>query len=228
MAIGVALSSSMKGLGDLAAPALRPVVLGSMAVSALLLAGAVWATIRFGLPLIPEGATWWSGLLLTGAEGAAVLVAFVLALVLFPIVAMVVSLLFLDVAADRLEARLLPPDARGKPPSPFAGAAAGLRFASVSLPLSLLAIPLFFIPVVNLLVAIGLNAFLLSRENYTMAGLRHGAWRAAWADTRKRRLATLIAALPTAALAIVPFLNAIAPLWALAAMIRLRAAMNPV
>jgi CysZ protein len=221
--IGAALSASLKGLGDLAAPALRPIVLGSMALSAALLAGAVWAAIRFGLPLIPEGATWWSGALEAAAEGAAILVAFVLALVLWPIVAMIVSLVFLDVAADRLEARLLPADARGKPPSPIAGAAAGLKFAAVSVPLNLIALPLYFVPVVGLIVAVSLNAFLLSRENYTMAGLRHGDWRTAWGETKARRFATLLAALPAACLAIIPFVNAIVPIWTLAAMIRLRA-----
>jgi CysZ protein len=215
--------TSFKGLSDLFSQTLFRLLLLSMAIAASLLAGAVWVVTRFVVPLIPD----WQGRLGSAAEatasGAAIILAFVVALVLWPIVAMIVSGLFFDVAADRLEAKILPENRRGKPPSPLAGLSAGLRFASVSIPLNLLAIPLYFIPGINLVVAIGLNAFLLSRENYVLAALRYGSFAAAKGELRAHRMAVLVAALPGACMCIIPFVSFIVPLWMLATMVRLRA-----
>lgn len=224
MALAMALRAAVGGLGDLFSPALRGLVLASMALSAALLGVAVWAALRFAVPLIPEWAGWWGEAASLAASGAAVVLAFVLALVLFPLVALMVSGAFIDVASDRLERIAKPEMARGVPPSLITGLLAGLRFASVSVPLNLLALPLYFIPVVNLVVAVGLNAFLLSRENFLMVSLRHGSWRAALAGLRQHRLAAFAAAALPACVIVLPVVNFIVPLWALATMVRLRAA----
>lgn len=218
-----ALSSSFLGFGDLFSKELRSILGLSVLTSALLLGSGVWALARFAVPLIPDWAGLWGDIGETAAEGAAILVSFALALALWPIVAMVVSSLFFDVAADRLEAKLLPEQARGAPPSLAAGLAAGVRFAAVSIPLNLLALPLYFIPVVNLFVAIGLNTLLLSRENYMLAGLRYGPFAAAERELHQSRASTLLAALPGATVSVIPFAGFVVPLWTLATMVRLRA-----
>lgn len=216
------LGASLTALGDLASPALRGLVLASMLVAAVLLAGAVWAVITFVVPLIPAWAGWWGQAAELALSGAVIVLAVALSLALWPLVAMVVSGLFADVAADRLEAAQLPEGARGRAPSPLAGLGAGLRFAAVSLPLNLLALPLYFIPVVNLVVAVALNGFLLSRENFVLASLRHGSFREAVAGLRQYRGAILLAALPAAVASLIPVVNAVVPLWTLATMVRLR------
>jgi CysZ protein len=220
------LTASFQGFGDLFSPTLFKLLLASIAISAGLLGTAVWAVITFIVPLIPD----WHGQLGSAAEvaagGFAIILTFVVALVLWPLVAMIVSGLFFDVAADRLEAKLLPQDRRGKPPSAMAGLRAGLAFASVSIPLNLLAIPLYFVPGINLIVAIALNAFLLSRENYMLAGLRYGPLDQARQGLRAHRGAVFLAAVPGACLCIIPVVSFIVPLWMLATMVRLRAAHN--
>jgi CysZ protein len=217
------LSASLAGFGDLFSRELRGLLALSMLVAAVLLATGIWAVVTFAVPLVPDWAGWWGALAEGVASGAAVLVALALALALWPLVAMVVSGLFFDVAANRLEARLLPEAARGTPPSLDRGLGAGLRFAAVSLPLNLLALPLYFIPVVNLVVAALLNVFLLSRENFMMAALRYGPFRQAEQELRVHRLATLLAALAPALLSLIPFFNFVVPMWTLATMVRLRA-----
>jgi CysZ protein len=221
-----ALGASLGGLGDLFSRQLRGLLALSGLLSAALLGAGVWALIRFAVPLVPDWSGRWGAMATTMSEGAAVLVAVALALALWPIVAMIVSGVFFDVAADRLEARLMTEPRRGKPPSPLAGLAAGLRFATVSIPLNLLALPLYFIPGLNLVIAAGLNTFLLSRENYMLAALRYGDFKAAEAEMQATRGRTLLAALPAGLLSIVPVLNVIVPLWTLATMVRLRASAN--
>jgi CysZ protein len=222
MALAMGLKASLSGFADLFAPALRGLVLGSMALSAAILAAGVWAALHFGVPLIPDWAGGWGQAATLAASGAVLVLVIVAALVLFPIMAMIVSGVFVDVAADRLERALGKENAVGQPPSLATGLLAGLRFASVSIPLNLLALPLYFIPVVNLAVAIGLNAFLLSRENFMLASLRHGGWPSAKASLRRNRLAAFAAAILPACLVIVPFVNFVVPLWTLATMVRLR------
>lgn len=224
------LAVSAAAFADLFRRDLFGLVLASAVPAALLLAGGVWAAARWLAPLagglLPDLAGWQgtaAGVAETAAGGLAVLAALALALALWPLVAMVVSGLFFDVASGRLETRLLPEAARGRPPAPLTAMAAGLRFARVSLPLNLLALPLYFVPGLNLLVAGLLNGFLLSRENWIMARLRHAAWPEAMGSLRARRGTILLAALPPALLSLVPFAGFLAPLWALATMVRLRA-----
>lgn len=216
------LGASLAALGDLGSRALRGLVLASMLVAAVLLATAVWAVITFAVPLIPAWAGWWGQAAELALSGAVIVLAVALSLALWPLVAMVVSGLFADVAADRLEAVQLPEAARGQAPSPLAGLAAGLRFAAVSLPLNLLALPLYFIPVVNLVVAVALNGFLLSRENFILANLRHTSFAGSLDLLRRHRGAVLLAALPAAVVSLIPVANAVVPLWTLATMVRLR------
>jgi CysZ protein len=221
------LTASFSGFGDLFSPALFKLLLASIAISAGLLGAAVWAVVTYVVPLIPVWHGQLGGAAEVAAGGFAILLTFVVALVLWPLVAMIVSGLFFDVAADRLEAKLLPLENRGKPPSALAGLVAGLRFASVSIPLNVLAIPLYFVPGVNLIVAIALNAFLLSRENYMLAELRYGPFDQARQGLRKHRGAVFLAAIPGACLCIIPFVSFIVPLWMLATMVRLRASHQP-
>lgn len=221
------VGASLAALGDLGSRALRGLVLASMLVAAVLLAGAVWAVITFAVPLIPAWAGWWGQAAELAVSGAVIVLAVALSLALWPLVAMVVSGLFADVAADRLEAAQLPEAARGRAPSPLVGLGAGLRFAAVSLPLNLLALPLYFIPVVNLVVAVALNGFLLSRENFILANLRHGSFAEALVLLRRHRGTVLLAALPAAVVSLVPVVNAVVPLWTLATMVRLRQQLTP-
>ena len=218
-----ALKASLGGLRDLLSPQLRGLLVMSGLLSAILLGIGVWALAHHVLPLMPDWTGPWGAIATHVTEGAAVLLAFALALALWPLVAMVVSGLFFDVAADRLEARLLPMQDRGRAPSPMVGLAAGLRFAAVSIPLNLLVLPLYFIPGLNLVVALGLNTFLLSRENYMLAGLRYGPFKSAEVELRARRGTTLLAGLPAGLMSLIPVVNMIVPLWTLATMVRLRA-----
>lgn len=197
--------------------------MASAVIAAGLLASGMWAVMRFVVPVIPDWGGQFGSIAEATAGGLAIFVTFIVALILWPLVAMIVSGLFADVAANRLEEKLLPALRRGTSPTMLSGLLAGLRFAAVSIPLNLLAIPLYFIPGVNLVVAIALNAFLLSRENYILAGLRYVQFPTAQKDLRSHRGGALLAALPNAILSIIPFVGFFVPLWTLATMVRLRA-----
>ena len=104
---------------------------------------------------------WWLDrtFQVLGALGTAIVAWF-----LFPSIVVAVSGVFLDRVVDATEDRLYP----GLPPArrvPLAEAVtASLRLLLVSLALNLLALPLYFVPLVNLPVWLALNGYLVGRE----------------------------------------------------------------
>jgi uncharacterized protein involved in cysteine biosynthesis len=123
-----------------------------------------------------------------------------------------------DVAAARVERHI------GAPPGRMVSIGEallnGLRIALPALGLNLLAIPFLFVPVLNIIVFLWLNGFLMGREYFSLAALR----RMSWADAKTlRRRAFLAVFMVGFAAAIVPFL---APLFGAAAMTRLVTALS--
>jgi len=96
----------------------------------------------------------------------------VVAALLFPSVALMVVSLLLEDIARAVEAKHYP----GLPPPRAQGVgeqvAAALRLAVVALAFNLLALPLYFVPVVNVFVFYGLNGYLLGREYFELVGAR--------------------------------------------------------
>ena len=210
--------------GDVFGP-LRGLALISLAASATLLAGLVYLALRFGLPLIPEGAGWWATLS-TAGEALAGGVAIVLAIALIPVVAMIIGGALFDVAAERVEKQRFPGDPAGRFVAPHEGVLNGLRIAGPALLLNLLALPLLFVPVVNVVAFTALNAFLMGREYFSLAALRFGDW-ARVRELRKRHGGAIFAAaLLPALLLLVPVVNFLTPLFGAALMVRLHKALT--
>jgi uncharacterized protein involved in cysteine biosynthesis len=162
-----------KSIVQLADPAMRRLLLASLATAAgcfvALLAG-VFLALPWLLALLPQSAPAWladlAGLL--GGAGAVLL-----AIILFPGCVMAIQSAFLaDPACAAVERRHYP----GLPPprEPGIGAqiALSLRQIAAVLGLNLLALPLYFVPVVNLVAFAAVNGYLLARETFLAVALR--------------------------------------------------------
>jgi CysZ protein len=87
--------------------------------------------------------------------------------------------------------------------------------------LNLLALPLYFVPVLNLIVFYGVNAYLLGREYFELVAMRRLDPRSARWLHRSHRLRFFVAGLLATALLTLPVVNLVAPLLSAAFMLHL-------
>lgn len=224
---GLALRAAAGGLSDVFAGPLLPMLLLCVATALGVGAAAVWAALTFIPPLIPAGTGWFAfadeaGTVLTGV--AAVLLAFVL---LAPVSIITANVLF-DVVAERVEKSRLAPAPAGTGMAPLKSLSAGLKIAGLALLLNVLAIPLYFVPVVNLVTFWCLNGFLMGREYFLLAALRYRNWEEAQALRARYPLTVFLGGLACAVCLTVPLLNLAGALFAIATMARLHRSLAPV
>ena len=141
-----------------------------------------------------------------GAFGTAVVAWF-----LFPSIVVAVSGVFLDRVVDATEERFypaLPPPRR----VPLAESLLGsLRLLGIGVGLNLLALPLYFVPLLNLPLWLALNGYLVGREYAELVAARRLTPALAARLRRDRRLAVWLSGAVIAAMLAVPLLNLIAP-----------------
>ena len=204
-----------KSFSQLSEPKLLRILGRSLVATALTLLTVcllAWSALA-GTTIVEN--TWIDGIidLLGGAA------AFMLAILLFPAVAALVSSFFLDDVAEAVEARHYPdlPPPREQPLGEVV--LIGVRFAAIVAALNILVLPLYLIPGINLFVFLGLNGYLLSREYFELVALRRFDRTEARRMWRKSRGRFLVAGLLIAALLSVPFVNLIAPVMGTAFMV---------
>lgn len=136
----------------------------------------------------------------------------VIAWFLFPGVVVAVSSVFLDRVVDATEERYfpqLPPTAAVR----FSDAVpSALRLFGITVLLNLLALPLYFIPLINLPAWLALNGYLVAREYVEMVGLRRLSPARVATLRRDHRLALWASGVLIAFLLAIPLVNLIAPI----------------
>lgn len=136
-----------------------------------------------------------------------------------PAVSALVAGYFLDDAAEVVERTDFPADPPGEALSVGRALLYGARFAGLSLLVNLAALTLFFVPVVNVVVFFGANAYLLGREYFEMAASRFRPMRDATAMRRENRVTVFLAGMMLAGLVLVPVANLLTPLFGIALMV---------
>jgi uncharacterized protein involved in cysteine biosynthesis len=152
---------------------------------------------------------WLSG-------GLGLLVFAVAAWFLFPVIVTAVAGMFLESLADRIERRHYPelPPPRDLPlGEQFRIAVRGLLRG---IGWNLLALPLYLIPVVNLIAYAYVNARLLSREYFQVVAVRHLPAATAGRLYRQHHWHLIRGGLPLMALFVLPVVQLVAPLLATA------------
>lgn len=217
------ISDALGALAQVFSPPLRKVLLKSIGLALLLLValGAVlqWL-LQFLLPLASPYDTI-----------AAILLGALTLLLAFFAMAPVTSLMaaiFLDEVADEVERTKFPADAPGKPLSIPRAMTLSVKFFGVVLLVNLGAILLWFvIPVFNVAVFFLANAYLLSREFFEMAAMRHRAPEEARRLRQQHAVSVFVSGMIIAAIVTVPVLNLITPVFATAFMVRRHKRLSP-
>jgi uncharacterized protein involved in cysteine biosynthesis len=188
--------------------------LGAVAVMALLGLGVWWVMagsgwLEFGWVARSEWTRWLFG-------GLGTVVYLVAAWFLFPVVLTAVAGIFLEDLADRIERRHYPelPVPRRIPiaeqiRSSLRGLLRGLLW-------NLAALPLYFIPVVNLIAYAAVNSRLLSREYFQVVALRHLTAEESRGCFRRHRQRLWREGLVLMLLFLIPVVQLVAPLLATA------------
>jgi CysZ protein len=137
---------------------------------------------------------------------------------------MIVGGVLLDLAAERVERARFPADPPGQGLAPPKAIGASLRIAALALPLNLLTLPLLFVPILGVVVYWGVNGFLLGREYFSLAALRFRDWPEAKGLRARFWGPVFVAGQALAVWMSIPLLNALAPLFGIALMVRLHKA----
>ncbi|MDP9137749.1 MAG: EI24 domain-containing protein [Pseudomonadota bacterium] len=196
-------------MGDLFSLPFHSVLWRSLGLTALLFAVMLGALAGFFAltTLVP----WpWLETLIAIAASLGLLAAFIVLAV--PVTAMFAGL-YLDRIAELIEHIHYPGDPPGRAPAALTAFSSGLQFAVVALLVNLLALPFLFFAV-GAAVMLVANAWLLSREYFEMISLRHLPKAGVLALRQTNRRHIFISGFIPAALALVPLVNLLLPLFA--------------
>ncbi len=221
------ISALARAFGQLPDPPFRRVIfrtfLWSVALSVALFLAASW-----GVTLIQAtGIGWLDGTI----EFLGAAAAFVIAILLFPGLAVIVVGFFLEDIARAVEARYYPnlPEPRHQPLREAVWAAT--KLAAITVVLNLLILPVYLVPVINVFVFYGLNGYLLGREYFELAALRRTDDADARQMRRRHRTRVFIAGVVITFLLSIPFVNWFMPVIAAAFIVhefeRLRSRAGP-
>ena len=222
------LDAARLSLANLFAPETRSVFWKVLGLTILALV-ALWFAVRevfiwLALPwidtLMPGTPVWAGWLTFVLGIFASLGLALALALLLAPVTALIAGF-FLDDVADVIEKRDYPNEPPGRP-LPLGEAVAGsLKFLGVVILGNLLALVLLLVPGVNLVAFFLVNGYLLGREFFEFAAMRHLPEDEARAFRRRHAVTVFLAGMLIAAFVSVPLVNLVAPLFAAALMVHL-------
>lgn len=196
----------------------------------LLVLVAIWASFQgaiseFFLPFLsglspelPAWLSWLSFLSVVFVIFAAIGSALALALLIAPISA-IISGFFIDQIADEIEDKYFPNAPKGTPLPTAKAIAHSIKFLCVVLLGNLVALMLLFIPGINLIAFFVVNGYLLGREYFEFAAMRHHDELVAKQLRARHSSQIFIAGLIIAGFLSVPILNLLTPFFAAGLMV---------
>ena len=209
------LSAAGQAFSDVFTPPFRAVLVKSVgftiALLALLIVGIEWTFSHF---------VEWPGWIEKSIEWLGGLGLVVGSIFLIPPVTSLIAGLYLDDIAAIVERERFPADPPGEALPTLQSIGVALRFFLVVLLVSVIALFLLLIPGVNLIAFYAGNGYLLGREYFELAAMRHIPPSEAKNLRRANRLTVLLSGLVIAGIASVPILNLITPLFATGFMVR--------
>jgi CysZ protein len=210
------LTCARLALSDIFSPAFRSVMLKSLGLTLLLLAG-LWLGLTLLLSwAVDLGSYPWLETLLNLFAGLALLVG--LAFLVMPVAALFAGLYSDEVAGavEHVHYSFDPPG-RDLPVGEAVGDAIG--FAAVVLVVNAIALLLLLVPVVNLVAFLVGNGYLLGREFFNAAARRYLGREEARAARQANSGKVFVCGLLIAALGAIPLVNLLMPLFATSFMV---------
>jgi CysZ protein len=214
-------ASLAKAIGNFFDGTLKGVILRSLGLT-LLLFILLFAAVEFGIAHLPTlGAPWVNRLI----EVLAPLLLLMAVFVLGAPVAAIFASLYLDRVARAVEARAYPNDPRAPGMSTSTAISAGARLAALALvlnlALALVDIEFIAVPALPEMLTILVNGWLLGREYFELAALRHMSRTAAQQLRRRHGGRVLAGGTVISLVSAFPIANLFAPLLGAAFMVHL-------
>jgi CysZ protein len=210
------LAAAGQAFQELFTPPFRAVLVKCVGFTLALLAGLIvaleWSFTHFVAwpDWIETAIQWLGGLALVAAS-----------IFLIPPVTSLIAGLYLDDIADQVERSAFPNDKPGRELTTAQSVWLAIKFFFVVLVVNLVALFLLLIPGVNLMAFYVGNGYLLGREYFELAAMRHVSAAEAKRLRKANRLTVLLCGLLIAGLASVPILNLVTPLFATGFMVRM-------
>ncbi len=210
------IADALDAFSQIFSPPFRRVMWKSLALTAAVLVVAWLGLDRLAVSYVHVGPAWL-GFVLSALVGLGLVVGLVF---LAPPAVSLVASFYLDEIAAIVERAV---DPGGPPgwPLPFGPSLAmGLRFAALSIAVNLVVLVLTLFTGVGLAAFFVLNGYLIGREYFEMAAMRHVSAAEARGLFDRHWLEVFAAGGVVSALVAVPILNLLTPLFATALMIR--------
>ena len=210
------LSAAGQAFQELFTPPFRAVLFKCVAFTigllALLIVGIEWTFGHF---------VQWPGWIETAIQWLGGFALVVGSIFLIPPVTSLIAGLYLDDIAAQVERANFPADPPGRELPAVQAAWLAVKFFIVVLLVNLVALFLLLIPGINLIAFYLGNGYLLGREYFELAAMRHMSPAEAKSLRKANPLAVFLCGLIIAGLASVPILNLVTPLFATAFMVRI-------
>jgi CysZ protein len=212
----VMLAAAGQAFEELFTPPFRAVLMKCVGFTLALLIGLIiavaWSFAHFVVwpDWIETTIQWLGGLALVAAS-----------IFLIPPVTSLVAGLYLDDIADKVERKNFPSDPPGRELPVAKSIWFAVKFFIVVLAVNFLALLLLLIPGVNLIAFYVGNGYLLGREYFELAAMRHVSAAEAKRLRKANKATVLTCGLIIAVLASVPILNLVTPLFATGFMVRM-------
>jgi CysZ protein len=210
------LSAAGQAFHELFTPPFRAVLFKCVAFTigllVLLVVAVEWSFSHF---------VQWPSWIETTIEWLGGLALVVGSIFLIPPVTSLIAGLYIDDIAAQVERTNFPADPPGRELPVTQSVWLALKFFIVVLLVNIVALFLLLIPGVNLIAFYLGNGYLLGREYFELAAMRHMAPAEAKSLRKANRLTVLLCGLVIAGLASVPILNLVTPLFATAFMVRI-------
>jgi CysZ protein len=216
------LSAAGQAFNDLFTPPFRAVLFKCVAFTI-----GLFALLIVGIELTFGYFVQWPGWIETSIQWLGGLALVVGSIFLIPPVTSLVAGLYLDNIAAVVEREHYPTDPPGKELPTVQAIGVALRFFFVVLLVSLIALFLLLIPGVNLIAFYLGNGYLLGREYFELAAMRHLPLPEAKRLRQANRLTVLVGGMIIAGVASVPILNLVTPLFATGFMVRMFKSLAP-
>ena len=205
------LKALFKALRDVVSPELRSILFKAIAMTAALFA-VILILVEVTVNYLVRFSWSWADWVLSIGTGLILVVAFFF---LTAPVTVAFAGLFLDGIAERVEKKHYPADQPGTALAGFSALLVSLRFGGLVLLVNLALLPAIFFGVGAILLLI-INAYLLSREYFEMAAMRHMPVDDALRVRRENGPVIFVSGFVPAVLALVPIVNLAVPLFATA------------
>ena len=210
------LRAARQAFEELFSPPFRAVMVKCVAFTVALLAG-LFIAIQWSFAYFVA----WPGWIETSIQVLGGLALVAASIFLIPPVTSLIAGLYLDDIAAVVERQGFPDDPPGRELPIARSIWLAVRFFFVVLIVNIVALLLLLVPGVNLIAFYVGNGYLLGREYFELAAMRHVSEREAKRIRKANSTTVLLCGLVIAAVASVPILNLVTPLFATGFMVRM-------